>query len=222
MTISLDCDVFNASETANDEDDKGKFVEGGNGSETVTDADVDTGTGSGSRPEEDVSVDRDRLSRNAFLFEIADCVTDDVVDDDNDVVDGGRFIVFTFKLVGPNGSLVDNVAVVIGVTGVVVVAVIEAPGFGAGGADGGRIINDVLLSLIVFGETGAKCDVDDVGDLLISDAKLALLLLLFEDGCENGIGDGNGDAIVIFVGVAGFENENGLSRKSRTKPVFID
>lgn len=182
---------------------------------------MDTGTGSGSKPEEDVSVDKDRLSRNAFLIEIADCVTDDVVDDENDVVDGGRFIVFTLELVEANRSLVDIVAVVIGVKGVVVV-VNETLGFGAGGADGGRIINDVLLSLIVFGETGAKCDVDDVGDLLISDAKLALLLLLFEDGCENGIGDGNGDAIVIFVGVAGFENENGLSRKSRTRAVFID
>lgn len=39
MTISLGCDVFNASETANDEEDKGKVVEGGNGSETVTDDD---------------------------------------------------------------------------------------------------------------------------------------------------------------------------------------
>lgn len=150
------------------------------------------------------------------MIDIADGVTDDVVD-------GGRFIALTFKfkLAEANDS-VNVVAVVdIGVTAVDIAVVI--PALDTGGADGGRIIKDVLPSLIVFGaigETGAKCD-DDVGDLLISDA-LALLLLLFEDGCEKGIGDGNGDAIDIFVGVAGFENENGLSRKSRTNAVFID
>lgn len=107
----------------------------------------------------------------------------------------------------------------------------DALGLGAGEVDGGRIGNDddddaPAVSVIFFGDTGANCD---EGDLLSRAVKLALpallllpLLLLLVDGWENVVGDGNGDEIVAFVGVAGFERENCLSRISRTIAVFND
>lgn len=101
------------------------------------------------------------LNEVVELTDIADEVASDIVDE------------FANKLDDEGNDCDSTVVAVVMVTDETTLETLEE--FGAGGAEGGRIINDTLSAGVVFGDTGEKCG---DGDLRINDAKLALLLLL--------------------------------------------